>query len=181
MSKTTFPCLKCNKNGITDAIECSLCLYWCHRSCANLSKKEMQVLNCEKYYWYCLKCEQEMPFMQISNDELAFLNYDHSMSREVYKIYNEFKDNQFSVFEKDSSLFNIDCDDFYQDKISHDCKYYLDFEVEQQIKHIDGFSIIHFNARSLKANFSNIKNCIKQIGNDFKVIAISETWLDTAD
>lgn len=42
---------------------------------------------------------------------------------------------------------------------------------------LDGFSIIHFNSRSLYTNFVQIKDYLKSLKHTFQVIAISETWL----
>ena len=39
-------------------------------------------------------------------------------------------------------------------------------------------SLIHFNARSLKANFDNVKSYLSNLGKNFHIIAISESWLD---
>ena len=44
-----------------------------------------------------------------------------------------------------------------------------------------GFSIIHFNARSLNANLDKIKDYINSLNVSFDVIAISETWLDSSN
>lgn len=41
------------------------------------------------------------------------------------------------------------------------------------------FSLIHFNSRSLYANFNNIKEYLKQFTKPFTIIAISETWINS--
>ena len=81
------------------------------------------------------------------------------------------------MFDESSHLDN--CDEFYQNKTGQDCRYYLEEEIAHEINEIDGLSIIHFNARSLKANFDCIKSYITNIGKRFNVIAISETWLES--
>ena len=45
----------------------------------------------------------------------------------------------------------------------------------------NGFSSIHFNARSIKANFRSILTFIESVNIKFCVIAISETWLHDGD
>lgn len=40
-------------------------------------------------------------------------------------------------------------------------------------------SIIHFNSRSLYANFNHIRDYLRTFAQPFSVIAVSETWLDT--
>lgn len=42
---------------------------------------------------------------------------------------------------------------------------------------MEGFSIIHFNSRSLYTKFGQIKDYLKSLKHTFQVIAISETWL----
>ena len=41
-----------------------------------------------------------------------------------------------------------------------------------------GFSIIHFNCRSLSSNYSKLKDSILGFELEFDVIALSETWLN---
>ena len=40
-------------------------------------------------------------------------------------------------------------------------------------------SIIHFNSRSMYANFHNIKHYLSQFKQPFNIIAISETWINS--
>lgn len=55
-----------------------------------------------------------------------------------------------------------------------DCEYYTeeDFKVGMR-----GFSLIHFNSRSLYSNFSKIKDYLYTFEEKFSVIAFSETWI----
>lgn len=39
-------------------------------------------------------------------------------------------------------------------------------------------SLIHYNSRSLYANFNSIKEYLKQFTKPFTIIAISETWIN---
>ncbi len=41
----------------------------------------------------------------------------------------------------------------------------------------EGFSVVHFNSRSLYTNLSKIKEYLQQLQHSFSVIAISESWL----
>ena len=43
------------------------------------------------------------------------------------------------------------------------------------------FSIIHFNARSMSANFNKLKSVLSSFDFTFDVIAVSETWLNNDD
>lgn len=73
-------------------------------------------------------------------------------------------------FEKD-----IDPDvNFYKDWNSGS-KYYTENQFNELS--LNGFSIIHFNSRSLYANFDHIKENVQSLKYSFQVIAITETWL----
>ena len=64
---------------------------------------------------------------------------------------------------------------FYQN-IDMICEYYSEDEFSSIMK-LEGFSVIHFNNRSLYSNLSKIKDYLQQIQQMFSKIAISETWL----
>ena len=44
---------------------------------------------------------------------------------------------------------------------------------------MNGISIIHFNCRSLTANFDKLQNSLNELKHKFDVVAVSETWLDS--
>ena len=98
-SKVLYPCSLCSKNVINDAIHCDICGLWVHRTCSNMTKKQLMLKSNPNYYYYCSHCVQCMPFMQIDDEELCYLNYDDYMNSEVYNIYNTFKDSQFKLFQ----------------------------------------------------------------------------------
>lgn len=54
------------------------------------------------------------------------------------------------------------------------CEYYSekDLKIEKR-----GFSLIHFNSRSLYSNFSKIKDLLNRYEDKFSVVAVSETWI----
>ena len=59
------------------------------------------------------------------------------------------------------------------------CKYYDNFQFNVLSKKENtGLSIIHFNARSLNANFDHIKDFLCTLNIPFDVITISETWIE---
>lgn len=57
------------------------------------------------------------------------------------------------------------------------CKYYTDDQVKNEVDITQTFSLIHFNSRSMYANFTEIKDLLDTFERRFKVIALSETWL----
>lgn len=73
--------------------------------------------------------------------------------------------------------YDLDIDpegNFYKDRNSN-CNYYS----EDQFKDVNldkCISVIHFNSRSLYANYQNLKEYLSQFTIPFSVVAISETW-----
>lgn len=63
--------------------------------------------------------------------------------------------------------------------INNNCRYYTDDQYNKIIKSNGKLSIIHFNSRSLYANFNNIKDYLHRFSEPFNIIAISETWINS--
>ena len=186
MSRSTnnveLPCGKCNKEVLTDAIECSLCLKWYHRRCTNLTKAKLRSVGINDN-WLCMYCFNIFPFSEIDDDDFFVINNSIEIKLNLANVYRECLDLSFKPFnisEYSNSDFQreLDPENNFFNSINIDCKYYMDTELSHQIKHQNGFSIIHFNCRSMNANFSKLENCLHSIGHKFDVIAISETWLD---
>lgn len=72
---------------------------------------------------------------------------------------------------------DIDPDNHFFHNINDNCQYYADEQYNQSIKADGKLSIIHFNSRSMYANFENIKEYLKRFTHPFNIIAISETWI----
>lgn len=71
---------------------------------------------------------------------------------------------------------NIDPDtNFYSNKENH-CNSHTDKNVTTKFKYIAGFSIVHFNARSLSANLKQIEYYLNLLDRSFDIIAVSEIW-----
>ena len=62
----------------------------------------------------------------------------------------------------------------YKDYISN-AKYYT--ETQLDCLHLEGFSVLHFNSRSLYTNFGKIQDYVLSLKHTFHIIAISETWI----
>lgn len=68
----------------------------------------------------------------------------------------------------DSHVLNERCDT---------SKYYTDYEFNLNVNSRDSLSLVHFNIRSLYANFNKLKDYITTFTSRFKIIALSETWI----
>ena len=177
-----FPCSKCFKEVEHDAIECSLCEKWTHRNCAKLSKVKLAYFSKNDIRWYCLNCIDIFPFSCLPDDEFLFENSSIEMSYGKGELYSkccnmettfrnssEFKSKDYeSEIDPDNNLFN---------SIETSCKYFTDTEFTSKISKVEGFSVIHFNIRSMTCNFEAVQHYIHGLDKVFDVIAISETWL----
>ena len=73
--------------------------------------------------------------------------------------------------------YEIDPDNNFFSSIINKCCYYTDQQYNQSISSEGKLSIIHFNSRSMYANFNLIKEYLNQFQQTFSIIAISETWI----
>ena len=181
-----FPCTICSKTVLTDAIECSLCYNWCHRICAKLSKQKLKILSDSDQYWYCKNCLEIFPFSNVDDNELAFITSNLNVDEEYFNLYTACKSIELDCVNHDELEF---CDlenEFQPDKnifneLERKCDYYTNDEFCGKVTNNYGLSFIHFNCRSLKANFVNLHSYLQTLKKTFDVIALSETWLNNND
>jgi len=178
-----YPCSVCFKEVKNDAIQCEICLFWVHRLCAKLSKCELRNKSDPNIYFYCPKCIEIFPFHQLDDDEFTYINSRINISEKLFNVYNKCANLTLQCFDKSGHSEsrwdnNIDPDSNYYHTYNFECKYYTDNAFQAEAKNIDGLTIMHFNARSLKTNFKFIKNYVKELGKNFHIIAVSESWLD---
>ena len=80
---------------------------------------------------------------------------------------------------------NIDPDDNLYNDLNVDSVYYTEDDVNDKIvskvQAASTFSIIHFNAISMSANFNKLNSVLSSFDVTFDVIAVSETWLNNDD
>lgn len=58
------------------------------------------------------------------------------------------------------------------------CDYYQEEQLKEKVDLDKGFSLIHFNCRSLYKRFDAINDFLNNLKGKFKLIALSETWID---
>ena len=177
----TYPCALCNKEVINDAIKCDICGFWVHRTCAKMTKKQLAVKSNPLYYYFCENCSQVFPFMQINDDDLTYICFKDAINENVFNVYKQFKDTSFHSFDTELDDLHFNPDRLYTERLNTDCKYFLDQEFKNVISGLDGLSLIHFNARSMKANFEHIRKYLKELNKEFHVVAVSETWFESED
>ena len=177
-----FPCIKCNKEVIDDAIQCDLCNHWIHRSCAKITRKDLIKKSSQNQYYFCFSCTEVFPFHDLSYDEFVYENSCFDVSEDIFQVYSKvnltFNCIDQTEFTQGDWETYVDPDTNFFSNALCPCKYYTSSAVKAKIDSIQDLSIIHLNARSLKTNFGSIKCFLKELNVYFHVIAISETWLD---
>ena len=178
-----YLCTVCQMEVKSDAIQCDMCSLWTHRTCAKMKKKELVKLSDSSYYYSCPKCVSIFPYSNIDHEEFSFLNTNIGVNENLFYLYNRCNDIVFN-YHNDCENSNNDWDNkidpevnFYND-INFECNYVTDSQFKVQLNDNIDFSVIHFNARSLRANVDTVKEYLKNLGKDFHVIAISESWFD---
>ena len=87
------------------------------------------------------------------------------MSPDIYEVGESRSDNFNINIDPDFNLFN---------HISKICKYYFEDNFQMDVNK-NGFSIIHFNARSIIKNFTQINQFLSDLYFAFDIIAMSES------
>ena len=82
---------------------------------------------------------------------------------------------------------NNECDpdvNFYQNNVSNvEVNYFVMTEVKSYLASFDpnAFSVLHLNIRSMKKNFKNYKEFLKNLSVSSSAICLSETWCESQD
>ena len=122
-----------------------------------------------------------VPFDSLNNDDFLHMNSPVGKNDSLYELYEKCTTFNFCSFKYAGDFDNnIDPDNNLYNDIETKCNYYTDnqFDAMQAIGLL-GLSIIHFNARSLNANFVNIYDYLNGLSLNFDIIAISETWIQS--
>ena len=123
------------------------------------------------------------PFYNILDDEFVYINSSLDERESYFTLRNTCED--ISEKCKRQNEINhcnfenvIDSDSFLSRGANIDCDYYTNDEFCCRISNNYGLSVIHFNCRSLKANFNSLQKYLISLNRQFDIIALSETWLN---
>ena len=167
-------------------MECSLCIRWCHRKCAKLSKKELQQLELQNEYWHCLFCRETFPFYSLDDDEFFVNNYPLNDSENILTTYRKCREFEFVNYndyeiKNNFPIENIDPDANFYGRINTCCKYYTEENFLNKTVVDSGIKLVHFNCRSIKSSFDAVKQLVSSKNVTFDIIAVSESWLQEKD
>ena len=131
----------------------------------------------------CLSCSKLFPFQDLDDDEFLVLNSFPDLNLSLASIYNEcqnynFKPFNYTEFANSDFHRDIDPENNFFNRINLECEYYTESQINHTITNKQGLSIIHFNCRSINANFEKIEEFLQNIDHTFDVIALTETWLN---
>ena len=124
------------------------------------------------------------PFHDINDNEFLLTTSKLGKNKSLLELNEQTTEsncNRFALSEYSHSDYdnyiNPDKKNFYN-TINVDCSYYAESQFGFKTKNIkSSLSMIHFNARSLNANFENIKDYLYVLRHPFDVVVISETWI----
>ena len=126
------------------------------------------------------------PFNSVSDDDNVFSNNASvNCCTNMYTDVGSSLDHNFESFQYTNySTCDYDKDldpvNNLYNRVLPSCKYYDDLQFNVSTKNnSNGLSIIHFNARSLNANFHSIIHTLQTLNITFDIIAISETWTES--
>ena len=190
---TMDKCPTCTRHVSLHAkqIRCCVCQKNYHIKCLSLRAEDHAHIysNCET--WYCLKCFSEIfPFNQIDDDDMFVLEVNQlDVCTRTIESLTEILFNPFELSDDHYCPLNdVDPDlhFFNEFAYSHNgsCNYYFEQSLLQVLdKHFgtifghSALSLVHMNIRSLKANYLSFQTFVDNVGLDFSVIGLSETWL----
>ena len=163
-------CPICEKAVRTSCVQCDICEMWIHKKCTRLTKAEYTKLSNDDSSYSCSTCLSQFPFFQLSAAEIGTELQQTSDCTSLDYLIEDLKDNDniLQQLQATNSFYDLNCKYSSAENISSE------FSKNQ-------FSLIHFNARCLNKNFDAMLECLAATGNQFDVIAVSETWLRDLD
>ena len=174
-------CMNCKEELVRQYIKCSLCKQCMHWTCTGLDKYVITNIIRKHLDWNCIQCCELFPFYGIDDDEFIYLNTHFNISVDVKDTYElcteiDLEVFKYSNFKENDHEKDIDPDNNFYDDIETRCKYFTDSQFKTLCKDSTGFSIIHFNCRSLNSNHDKIEHYLHELSYKFDVIAMTETW-----
>ena len=181
-------CRNCNRPVRENCrgIQCDSCLWWFHLKCSALSAKEYNYFATTHDLWLCLRCRNAIfPFNSLEDYELAELlvynsNTDCLCSDKISRMNLE----SLPCFDLSTSINNnpnlssIDIDLNLPSVTNFGYYSTHEFHSNEDIKSTisdRAFSALHFNIRSLSANFDDFFHMLSDMKYSFSVIGLSET------
>lgn len=173
------------------AIECDCCAKWLHLKCTNMSLKAYKSLTLSNDLWLCQACRNSIfPFNNLDDSELLKFSFNSNTSCICSKNIAIANLQDMPLFDIISSLSNVpllsssDPEENLPSQINS--KYYTlhEFHKSKEIHSYfsnNSLSVLHCNIRSISANFDHLVDMLSELQHPFKLIGLSETWINSAN
>ena len=190
----TFPdCSICNKIVRTkSSLCCSLCRHWVDRKCISTFNRDSESIDSyesmTRYYknrdWFCFTCSKNIfPFLSLSDEDFSIECYEFRTKLKNENIKSICKSlmhiDAFDDIDATDKTYTIDLDTVNPDNgipLTSNCQYIFDLnELPNKTAEI---SVINFNIRSIRKNFSKFSEMLHSSNIKFDVITLTESWLD---
>ena len=193
-ASNTYICSICSRKIPSNALQlkCDCCLHYVHKNCTNLYGDDLDDIITHNRNWSCISCnENNFPFNQITDEQCFFQSLPVYINHYTYgKMESDKIFIPFELNEEDAQLYPdtaTDPDVNFFNEISHqskiNSKYYLQESFLKYIAHVkdkeyECISMMHMNIRSIKANIDSFTAYLDTLQFTFKLIGLTETWLD---
>lgn len=188
-------CNQCSHRILSHSkvMTCKLCLCNYHLQCIpGVCETDSIYINSMANSWFCVKCTEDIfPLNRLDDDSFKETLMKSFHCSPILSL-QQLSQLQFNVFElnNDQSIFplsNVDPDiQYFNNAVCFDnlskCNYYLEDEFNKTTLDMNinnnCLSLIHLNIRSISANLYSFKNYLSLLDFQFKIIGITETWLN---
>lgn len=161
-----------------------------HLKCTTLSLKDYKYYTLNNISWLCPDCYvSAFPFATLSADEVSQLSFNSNTSCGCSRNIAENNLKHLPKLAWLSTITNTPhlshCDPEHNLPSKVNFQYYNthEFHVSSDIQdslNQHPLSIVHCNIRSLQANFDNLTNMLSDLQYPFKIIGLTETWINSS-
>ena len=133
-------------------------------------------------HFFCDNCKTVLPFGSVDDEEFECVVSNSGVPEHVRELRNDWENVGLGINGDNLEWHNVhDPESNFFNEYNWQCEYYVDPDFVDKFRNTKGFSIIHFNARSLRCNFLVIREYVAELNIKFDAIAISESWLNKTD
>ena len=188
---TMSKCRNCKRSVRENCrgIQCDSCLWWFHLKCSALFVKEYNYFATTHDLWLCLHCRNELfPFNSVEDHELVEVlvynsNTDCLCSDKISRLNLEYLSCFYlsTFINNNPNLSSIDIDLNVPSVTNFGYDSTHEFHCNEDIRSTISdrtFSALHFNIRSLSANFADFFHMVCDMKYSFSVIGLSKTKIE---
>lgn len=170
-------CSKYVKNS-QRGIQCDMCSFWLHMTCANLDTKSYRMLGNSDERWYCHRCISLLfPFVLLE-DDVFVKTFVSTNLISAHQNLSSFSVNDLNCkFVPNPMIFHRKNNDLSADVLAT-CVYCDPTEIVNSDILMQNVTCLHLNIRSMMANFATLVDLLSTFNFQFDFVVLSETWLN---